>query len=105
MKSLLVRLEIGSGFCGFVDTNDGGGDDDDDDDDGDDEDVWYWLGKSDVDTSICEDGELVLELSLIILSKDVSFELIEYWISWITININILWSMSSIFAKFICLFW
>ena len=35
-----MRLEIGSGFCGFVDTNDGGGDDDDDDD-GDDEDVWY----------------------------------------------------------------
>ena len=34
-----MRLEIGSGFCGFVDTNDGGGDDDDDD--GDDEDVWY----------------------------------------------------------------
>ena len=39
LESLLVRLEIGSGFCGFVDTNDGGGDDDDDD--GDDEDVWY----------------------------------------------------------------
>ena len=41
-----MRLEIGSGFCGFVDTSDdGGGDDDDDDDindaDGDDEDVWY----------------------------------------------------------------
>ena len=78
-----MRLEIGSGFCGFVDTSDdGGGDDDDDDDindaDGDDEDVWYWLGKSDVDTSVCEVGELVLEsLSLIILWKEVSFELME----------------------------
>ena len=82
MESLLVRLEIGSRFWGFVDTNDDGGDDDggnDDGDDGDDEDVWYWLGKSDVGTSMCEDGELVLELlSLIILSKEVSFELIEY---------------------------
>ena len=31
-----MRLEIGSGFCGFVDTNDDSGDDDggnDDDDD------------------------------------------------------------------------
>ena len=80
LENLLVRLEIGSGFCGFVDTNDDGGDDDDDDDDdvndddGDDEDVGYWQGKSDVGTSICEDGEWVLEL----LSKEVSFELIEY---------------------------
>ena len=69
----MVRLEIGSGFCGFVSTNDDGGDDDSDDD------VWYWLGKSDVDTSIYEDDELVLELlSLITLSKEVSFELTEY---------------------------
>ena len=30
-----MRLEIGSGFCGFVSTNDDGGDDDSDDD------VWY----------------------------------------------------------------
>ena len=37
-----MRLEIGSGFCGFVDTNDDGGDDDDiNDADGDDYDVWY----------------------------------------------------------------
>ena len=74
-----MRLEIGSGFCGFVDTNDDGGDDDDiNDADGDDYDVWYWLGKSDVDTSVCEVSELVLELlSLIILWKEVSFELIE----------------------------
>ena len=44
MESLLVRLKIGSWFCGFVGTNDDGSDDDDvNDDDGDDEDVWYWL--------------------------------------------------------------
>ena len=41
LGSLLMRLEIGSGFCGFVDTNDDGRDDDVNDDDGDDEDVWY----------------------------------------------------------------
>ena len=79
MKSLLVRLEIGSVFRGFVDTNDDDSNDDVNDDDRDDEDVWYWLGKSNVDTCICEDGELVLELlSLIISSKEVSFELLEY---------------------------
>ena len=77
MESLLVRLEIGSGLHGFVGTNDDGGNDDDGNDD--DGDVCYWIGKSDVDTSICEHGELVLELlSLIILSKEVSFELTEY---------------------------
>ena len=71
MKSLLVRLEIGSGFSGFVDIND--------DDGGDDDDVWYWLGKSDVGASLREDVELISKLlSLIILSKEVSFELIEY---------------------------
>ena len=32
-----MRLEIGSGFCGFADANDNGGNDDD----GDDEDVCY----------------------------------------------------------------
>ena len=79
MECLLVRLEIRSGFHGFVGTNDDGGDEDDVSDDGGDEDVWYWLGKSDVDTSIYEDGELVLELlSLIILSKEAAFELTEY---------------------------
>ena len=78
MESLLVRLEIGSGFCRFVDTNDNGADDgvNDDDDDDNDDDVRYWLGKSDVDNSICEDSELISEsLSLTILSKEVCFEL------------------------------
>ena len=70
-----MRLEIGSGFCGFADANDNGGNDDD----GDDEDVCYWLGKYDVGICIFEDGELVSELlSLIILSKEVSFELVKY---------------------------
>ena len=79
MESLLVRLEIGSGYREFVGTNDDGGDDDVNDDDGDDKDVWYWLGKSDVDTSMREHCEVLLELfSLIILSKEVSFELTEY---------------------------
>ena len=50
-----MRLEIGFGFCGFADANnDGSNDDDDVDDDGDDDEhIWYWLGKSDVGTSIC----------------------------------------------------
>ena len=50
-----MRLEIGFGFCGFADANnDGSNDDDDVDDDGDDDEhFWYWLGKSDVGTSIC----------------------------------------------------
>ena len=72
-----MRLEIGSGFGGFVDTSDDGGGDDDDDDG--DDDVWYWLYKSNVGYSICQDGELVFELfSLIILLKEVSFKLLEY---------------------------
>ena len=67
-----MRLEIGLGFGRFVDTTGDGGD-------GDDEDVWYWLCKSDVGASICENGELVFQLfSLTILSKKVSFELNEY---------------------------
>ena len=51
-----MRLEIGFGFCGFADANNDGSNDDDDDvdDDGDDDEhIWYWLGKSDVGTSIC----------------------------------------------------
>ena len=39
-----MRLEIGSGFRGFVDINDDGGDDhggNDDDNDGNGDDVWY----------------------------------------------------------------
>ena len=39
LECLLVRLEIGSGFRGFVGTNDDGGDEDDVSDDGGDEDV------------------------------------------------------------------
>ena len=65
MESLLVRLEIGWGFCGSVDTNDDGGDDDDDVYD--DENVWYWLGKSDVGTSIREAVNYLELLPLIIL--------------------------------------
>ena len=41
LKYLLVRLEIGSVFRGFVDTNDDDSNDDVNDDDRDDEDVWY----------------------------------------------------------------
>ena len=45
LESLLGRLEIGSGFRGFLDTNDGGvddgGSDGGNDDDYDDNDVWY----------------------------------------------------------------
>ena len=62
MESLLVRLEIG---WGSVDTNDDGGDDDDDVYD--DENVWYWLGKSDVGTSIREAVNYLELLPLIIL--------------------------------------
>ena len=36
-----MRLEIGSVFRGFVDTNDDDSNDDVNDDDRDDEDVWY----------------------------------------------------------------
>ena len=59
-----MRLEIRSRSWEFVDTNDDGGDDDDD---GDDEDVWYWLGKSGVGTSLWEKGKLVLDLLYLII--------------------------------------
>ena len=58
-----MRLEIRSRSWEFVDTNDDGGDDDD----GDDEDVWYWLGKSGVRTSLWENGKLVLDLLYLII--------------------------------------
>ena len=59
-----MRLEIGSRFGGFFNTNEDGGVVDDDDDDDDNDDYWYWLCKSDVGTSICEDGELAFEYFL-----------------------------------------
>ena len=69
MESLLVRNRIR--IWKFVDINDDGSDDGSYDDD--------WLCKSDVGSSICEDNELVFELFLsVILSKGVSFKLIEH---------------------------